>query len=111
MNGTVLNVFKVAATCATVHFTRFNYLEVASAKVNWSTLRLTLHFTLVVHNDAGVVLEVDVNTILPAESLALANNHGGHDLHRHNEKKKSINIASKNACDATAKQPRTKYRR
>lgn len=40
----------------------------------------TLHFTLGVDNDTGVVLEVQVDTVRSPPWLALADNDGGHDL-------------------------------
>merc|ERR1719272_2543508 len=42
--------------------------------------RRTLHLALIVHDDAGVVLEVDENAITTAPSLLLANHHGFHHL-------------------------------
>lgn len=39
-----------------------------------------LHFALVVDDDAGVVLEVDENTVLPAEWLALSDDDRRHHL-------------------------------
>lgn len=39
-----------------------------------------LHFALVVDDDAGVVLEVDEDTVLPAEWLALSDDDCGHYL-------------------------------
>lgn len=40
----------------------------------------SLHFTLVVHNYARIVLEVDEDSISSAEGLALSYDNGGHDL-------------------------------
>ena len=40
----------------------------------------SLHLSLVVDNDSSVILEVNKDSLLPAETLALADNDGGHDL-------------------------------
>jgi hypothetical protein len=40
----------------------------------------SLHLTLGVDNDTGVVLEVEVDTILSSPGLGLSNNNGRHDL-------------------------------
>lgn len=40
----------------------------------------TLHFTLGVDNDTGVVLEVEEDAVCAAPWLGLADNDGGHDL-------------------------------
>mmetsp|Transcript_27048 Transcript_27048/g.64190 ORF Transcript_27048/g.64190 Transcript_27048/m.64190 type:complete len:164 (+) Transcript_27048:71-562(+) len=47
---------------------------------NRSTNGTALHFALVVHDDPGAVLEVDKNTLLPSETLALPDDDGRHDF-------------------------------
>ena len=54
--------------------------QVCALLGDWSSYGAALHFSFVVDNNAGIVLEVERHTVLPMKRLPLSDNHGRYHL-------------------------------